>query len=132
MEYELCRKSEIEKLDLTKFPLSKGKIELDDPAYNESEYIYFKGDGNSAIVNFDFREDLPVGSVYIQILEVENKGLGFGSKVLKEILQFFKTQNCSDIYLHPKNENAKRFYLKNGYKVFFKKDDYELLRIEIN
>ncbi len=69
-------------------------------------------------LSFNKRYDLSIGtnqSVHISILEILNKGNGYGTQVLRDIEDFAKFNNFKFITLQAKNDRVRDWYLKQGF-----------------
>lgn len=87
------------------------------------QLIYIKEDGTvRALAGFRFLEFLAWGKVlYIDdlITDTASRGRGYGSQLLKWIIEQAQEQNCDQVHLDsgPQRHNAHRLYLNHGFKL---------------
>lgn len=93
--------------------------------YHNPEYKWLKiysDDGTTHIgyicLTFNKFRDLSMGqnqSCHISILEIKDKGQGFGTQVIKDVCAFVKDNNFKYITLQAKNDTVRDWYMKLGF-----------------
>lgn len=93
--------------------------------YHNPEFKWLKiysDDGSEHLgyvcLTFNRMYDISIGqnqSCHISILEIKDKGRGFGTQVINDICAFAKANNFKYITLQAKNDRVRDWYMKLGF-----------------
>jgi ribosomal protein S18 acetylase RimI-like enzyme len=108
-EVELLSLEENEKEDKIFFDLGTSYFILEDS----------KGIHGALTANLERRGKELAGVLYTLIISKDSRGKGYGKKLVKFVINYFKEKGCRRIrtFVHTKNKNAKAFWEKQKFEL---------------